>query len=152
MPRPRLSSKAWLVLGFIAFVFLGLVFLIARGLSGAGAERSAVTAVVRAEARGDTAAVLAAMPACAKEPACAAQVKARAGSLKRAGNVQILAYDPTVQVALEQLTGTGRVAWRAGTSLPVVQCVEAKRDGPLDGAGVELLSISAPIGRESACP
>lgn len=149
---PRLSSKAWIVVAFLAFVFLGLVFLIARGLSGAGAERSAVTSLVQAEARGDNAAVLASLPACAKVPACANQVRQRAASLKRSGDVQILAYDPSVQVALEQLTGTGRVAWRAGSSLPVVQCVVAKRDGPLDGAGVELLSISAPIGRQSACP
>ena len=35
------------------------------------------------------------------------------------------------------------MAWRAGTNgLPVVQCVRVRRDGPLSGAGVELLSIS----------
>ena len=36
-------------------------------------------------------------------------------------------------------SGTGRVAWRAGGSLPVVQCVKARREGPLTGGGVELL-------------
>jgi hypothetical protein len=107
---------------------------------------------VQAEARGDAAAVLARMPACAKEPACARLTREHVAALKRPGNVQILAYDPSVQVALEQMTGTGRVAWWAGTGLPVVQCVVARRDGPLNGAGVALLSISAPIGRQSPCP
>jgi hypothetical protein len=50
------------------------------------------------------------------------------------------------------VTGTGRVAWRAGSNQPVVQCVRVRRDGPLSGAKVELLSISAPIGTDDACP
>jgi hypothetical protein len=66
--------------------------------------------------------------------------------------VEILTYEPSVQVALAQTIGTGRVAWRAGASLPVVQCVRALREGPLDGGRVELLAISAPIGRQAACP
>ena len=57
-----------------------------------------------------------------------------------------------MQVALTSRTGVGRVAWRAGESLPVVQCVRVRRDGPLTGADVELLSISAPIGSEESCP
>jgi hypothetical protein len=58
-----------------------------------------------------------------------------------------------VQLPLTDAVGTGRVAWRAGENgFPVVQCVRVRRDGPLSGANVELLSISAPIGRESSCP
>jgi hypothetical protein len=57
-----------------------------------------------------------------------------------------------VQVTFTRTTGTGRIAWRAGSGLPVVQCVRVRRDGPLTGNTVELLSISAPIGNESACP
>jgi len=148
----RLSAKAKLAVGFAVFVFLGLTVLIARGLGGAGAERSAVLAVVQAEARGDAAAVLARMPACAREPACASVTRQRVQKLKQPGAVEILAYDPSVQVALEDTTGTARVAWRAGHALPTVQCVRARRGGPLAGARVELLAISAPIGRESACP
>jgi hypothetical protein len=56
-----------------------------------------------------------------------------------------------VQVALTRRTGVGRVAWRAGASQPVVQCVRVRRDGPLTGADVELLSISAPIGNDDSC-
>ena len=73
--------------------------------------------------------------------------------LERPGDVEILQYRPSVQLPLTNATGTGRVAWRAGADgLPVVQCVRVRRDGPLSGAGVELLSISAPIGNEASCP
>jgi hypothetical protein len=72
--------------------------------------------------------------------------------LKRAGEVQILQYTPSVQLPLTRETGTGRVAWRAGSGRPVVQCVRVRRDGPMSGAKVELLSISAPIGNDDACP
>jgi hypothetical protein len=30
--------------------------------------------------------------------------------------------------------------------------VRVRRDGPLTGGDVELLSLSAPIGREASCP
>jgi hypothetical protein len=148
----RLSRRAWLAVAFAVFVFLGLSALLARALGGPGAERATVLEVVRAEARGDAAAVLARLPACAKEPACARVTRERARALRASGRVEILAYEPSVRLALEQTTATGRVAWRAGTGLPVVQCVRALRHGPLDGQRVELLAISAPIGRESACP
>jgi hypothetical protein len=73
--------------------------------------------------------------------------------LKRPGAVEVLQYLPSVQVTFTRTTGTGRIAWRAGrTGLPVVQCVRVRRDGPLTGNGVQLLSISAPIPGESACP
>jgi hypothetical protein len=71
--------------------------------------------------------------------------------LKRPGDVQILNYRPSMRVTMTRRTGTGRVAWRAGKSLPVVQCVQARREGPLTGGGVELLAISKPIGGEAAC-
>jgi hypothetical protein len=126
--------------------------MLARGLSGAGAERSAVQHVVEAEARGDAAGVLVRMPACAREPACVRVTAGQTVALRRPGRVEILAYEPSVRMALAQTIGTGRVAWRAGGALPVVQCVRALREGPLDGGRVELLAISAPIGRQAACP
>ena len=43
------------------------------------------------------------------------------------------------------------VAWRAGKSQPVVQCVQAQREGQLTGGGVELLAISKPIPGEASC-
>ena len=137
---------------FGAFVFLGISFLLARALTGPGAERSRVLDVVRAQARGDADAVLEKLPACAAEPACARVTRERVMQLERPGEVEILTYTPSVRVTMTRRSGTGRVAWRAGGSQPVVQCVKARREGPLTGGGVELLSISKPIGLEASCP
>ncbi len=49
---------------FGVFVFIGISLLLARGLTGAGTERAEVLDLVRAQARGDAAAVLARLPAC----------------------------------------------------------------------------------------
>ena len=136
---------------FGLFLFLGISFLLARALTGEGAERSRVLDIVRAEARGDADAVLERLPACAREPACARVTRDRVASLERPGRVQILNYRPSVRVTMTRRSGTGRVAWRAGDSLPVVQCVKARREGPLTGGGVELLAISKPIGLEASC-
>ena len=137
---------------FGSFVFLGISFLLARALTGSGAERSRVIEVLRAQARGDADAVLEKLPACAAEPACARVTRERVAQLERPGEVQILNYRPSVRVTMTRRSGTGRVAWRAGASLPVVQCVKATREGPLTGGGVELLAISKPIGLEASCP
>ena len=138
-------------IAFVVFVFVGLSLLLARGLTGAGTERAQVLELIEAQARGDLRAVLADLPACRAEPACVQIMRERVERLKRPGRVEILTYTPSVQVALTRTTGTGRVAWRAGTSAPVVQCVRARRDGPLTGAGVELLALSAPIANEAGC-
>jgi hypothetical protein len=91
-------------------------------------------------------------PACAKDAACRAATRAFAGKLARPGEVQVLQYQPSVQMALSDEVGTGRLAWRAGTGLPVVQCIRVQRSNPLGGGGVELLSISKPIGNQAPCP
>ena len=142
----------WIAVGFAVFVFLGISALLARALTGAGNERAAVLTLLQAQARGDAGAVLARMPACRAVPACVDMTRATVRRLRRPGRVEILAYDPTTQVTFTSSTGVARVAWRAGTGLPVVQCVRATRNGPLTGGGTELLSISAPIPRTSACP
>jgi hypothetical protein len=148
----RLSAlRRALAIGFVLFVFLGLAFLLARGLTGAGTERAQVLDVLEAQARGDADAVLAELPACRAEPACARVTAERVAELERPGRVEILTYSPSVRVAMTERTGVGRVAWRVGDELPVVQCVRVRREGPLTGADVELLAISAPIGREDAC-
>jgi hypothetical protein len=136
---------------FGAFVFLGISFLLARALTGQGAERSRVVEVLRAQARGDAGAVLRDLPPCAREPACVQVTRARVAKLKRPGRVEILNFRPSVGVTLTRRSGTGRVAWRAGGSLPVVQCFKAQREGPLTGGGVELLAISDPIGLQASC-
>ncbi len=144
-------GRTLILIGLAAFLFLGFSALLARALTGAGNERSRVLELVEAQAAGDPAAVLAELPGCRAEPACAEVTRTRVRELARSGQVEILNYTPSVQVALTRRTGVGRVAWRAGSSLPVVQCVRVRRDGPLTGADVELLSISAPIGNEESC-
>lgn len=145
-------ARTYIAVGFAAFVFLGLSGLLARALTGSGSERSQVLELVRAQARGDAAAVLDKLPACREQPACVTLMRDRTAELRRDGEVEVLTYDPSVRVALTNRTGVGRVAWRAGSSGPVVQCVRVRREGPLTGAGVELIAISAPIGNEESCP
>ena len=147
MRRPTLVTAVV----FGTFVFLGISFLLARALTGQSAERARVLDVLRAEARGDAAAVLQQLPACGREPACVQVTRARVGRLKRPGKVEILNYEPSVRVTLTRHSGTGRVAWRAGGSLPVVQCVKAQREGPLTGGGVQLLALSDPIAVQASC-
>jgi hypothetical protein len=77
--------------------------------------------------------------------------RARVRQLEQQGAVEILNYRPSTQLSLTRRTGTGRVAWRAGAGRPVVQCVRVRREGPLTGAGVELLALSDPIGLEAGC-
>jgi hypothetical protein len=134
------------------FAFLAISFLLARALTGANAERATILAALRDQAAGDSRALLARMPACAQEPACARTARARAARLKRPGRVEIVRFDPSVQATLTRRIGTARVVWRAGDGLPVVQCVRVQRDGPLTGAGAELLSLSDPIPGEADCP
>jgi hypothetical protein len=148
MRRPQL----FILIAFSVFIFIAISAMLARSLSATGTERARVLELARAQARGDARAVLAQTPACAAEPACKAATETFVAHLKRPGTVQILQYQPSVDVPLTTETATGRVAWRAGTSLPVVQCVRVRREGPLSGAQVELLSISAPIGNEASCP
>jgi hypothetical protein len=145
--RPALVIAA----GFGLFVFLGLSFLLARGLTGSSTERGMVLDVLEAQASGDAGAVLERLPACRAEPACAQLTRARVQELERPGEVQILTYRPSTRLSLTRRTGTGRVAWRAGDGLPVVQCVRVRRDGPLTGGGVQLLALSDPIGLEAGC-
>ena len=144
-------ARVLIPLVFALFVFAGLSILLARGLTGSGAERADVLELVKAQARGDAAAVLDRLPACRREPACEQTTRERVARLRRDGRVQILTYTPSARLALTRKVGTGRVAWRAGDGLPVVQCVRVRREGPLTGGGVELLSVSGPIESEASC-
>jgi hypothetical protein len=147
----RRRPAVLIVVAFGVFVFLGISFLLARGLTGSSAERGKVLDVLEAQAEGNAEAVLTQLPACRADPACAQVTRARVARLERPGKVQILNYEPSTRLSLTRRVGTGRVAWRAGESLPVVQCVRVRREGPLTGGGVQLLALSDPIGLESAC-
>jgi hypothetical protein len=150
MRRSR-RTAVLIVAAFGLFVFVGISFLLARGLSGSSTERGKVLDVLEAQAEGAADAVLAQLPACRAEPACVRVTRARVARLERPGEVEILNYEPSTRLSLTRRTGNGRVAWRAGRGLPVVQCVRVRRDGPLTGGGVTLLALSDPIGLESGC-
>jgi len=140
------------VIAIGVFVFVAISLLLARALVGAGAERSRVLGVLRAQARGDADAVLADMPACRANPTCAQLARARTAKLRRPGRVQILNFEPSAEVTFTTTSGPARVAWRTtGRRFPVVQCVVVRREGPLTGGGVELVSISNPVGLEASC-
>ena len=148
MRRPAVVTA----IAFGAVVFLTISLLLARGLSGAGVERAKTLEVLEAQARGDDDAVLARLPACRREPACVTVTRARVRRLRRSGDVEILAFQPSARLTVTRAAASARVAWRVGDGLPIVQCVRVRREGPLQGGKVELLAISAPLPRQSSCP
>ena len=148
MRRPAVVTA----IAFGVVVFLTISLLLARGLSGAGVERARTLDVLKAQAQGDAAAVLARLPACRREPACVTVTRTRVRRLRRPGQVEILAFEPSARLTVTRAIGSARVAWRVGDALPIVQCVRVRREGPLQGGQVELLAISAPLPRQSSCP
>src|SRR5439155_16938064 len=100
-------ARLLFAVAFAVFVFLGVSLLLARALSATGTERTRVLDLVRAEARGDARAVLAATPACAHERACASSTEGWLPRLRRPGGVQILQYRPSAELTLTRRVGTG---------------------------------------------
>lgn len=134
-------------------VFLGVAGLLSRVFSLDGAERAAITGLVRAEARGDASAMAASIKGCRQSAACEARVAEDAAALRRAGTVLILEHNQSAGFSLGSTLGTARVAWRADGSLPIVQCVRVRRAGnALSGQHIELLEISARINSGADCP
>ena len=142
-------------IGFGVFVFLGISR--AAGARAGGDRRRARrrrSSVARAEARGDADAVLGKTPACAAQPACAPPREAFVGQAQAArATSRSCSYHAVGPAAADARRSAPAASPGApGKGLPVVQCVRVQRDGPLTGARVVLLSISAPIKRESDCP
>ena len=134
-------------------VFLVVSALLARGLSVGGAEDSAITDLVKAEARGDAGGVVGLIDGCRVTAACRARASANSQALKRAGTVSIIQIQPSAGFSLTGTLGTARVAWLVGSSLPRVQCVRVHRVGNLlQGFTVKLLQVSVRIKSDHACP
>ncbi len=134
-------------------LFLAISALLARAFSADGAEHSAVTGLVQAEARGDAAGMLRRMSGCGSSRSCRARVVSDAAILRRKGSVSILQIESSTGFSLTSTLGYARVAWRAGNSLPIVQCVLVRRAGDvLSGLRIELLSISARMKGSAVCP
>ena len=134
-------------------LFLVISALLARVLSANSAEQSAITALVMAEARGDTAGVIDAITGCHAAPACRRRASEVAAALRRPGAVSIIQLQPSTSFSIAGTSGTARVAWNVGGSLPIVQCVRVRRAGnAISGLRVELLEVSRRIKSDTACP
>lgn len=140
------------LIAFAVLLFAAISVVLARWLSLENTERDDVLAVLRAQARGDAAAVLARLHGCGADPACAATVRADAARLRGPGEVKILAYDSRTSYSLSSKTGRTRVAWKLPGRLPDVQCVLVQRGGnAVTGLSVTLRALSAPIPLQADC-
>lgn len=147
----RRSIIAPIAVGAVLFLFVSA--LLARAFSVGGAEDSAITALVRDEAHGDRAAVIADIRNCSKSASCQARATEVATALKRQGGVQIIQIQSSAGFSLGSTLGTARVAWLVGGSLPRVQCVRVRHAGNvLSGFHVELLEVSVRIHSNADCP
>jgi hypothetical protein len=146
--------RAYIVLAaLVAIVFLVVSAVLARVWSADGAEGAAVTALIKAEARGDETAMLARLSGCRTSPSCRAEVDADILQLRQTGPVSILQQQPSTGFSLVGTTGTARVAWRSPSSLPIVQCVRIRRAGDaIGGLRIVLLAISSRIKSDADCP
>jgi hypothetical protein len=149
--RRRRLYLVGIVSGIILFLLISAV--LARVLSIDGTERTAITLLIKAEAAGRRAAMIARIEDCGSSASCRARVAYDASKLRRPGAVSILQLQPSAGFSLTSTVGTARVAWLAGSSLPVVQCVRVRRGGnALSGFRVELLVLSRRIASGSDCP
>jgi hypothetical protein len=147
----RRSLLSLVALGVLVFLIISA--LLARAFSANGAEQTAITNLVKAEAAGNAAEMLARIDGCPRSASCRARVAQDAAELKRSGAVSIVNLQPSTSFSLSGMTGTARVAWRAGSSLPIVQCVRVRRSGNvISGLHVHLLELSPRIKSNHNCP
>jgi hypothetical protein len=143
-----------LLIVLAVLLFLGISTLLARAFNAEGDERSAITALIVAQAGGDVTAATAAINRCDATPGCPSHIRQLARSLRRPGQVELLQLQPSTGFSLAGTIGMARVAWHTTRSpRPVVQCVTVRRAGDvLAGLHVQLLTLSAPIPGGSDCP
>jgi hypothetical protein len=134
-------------------LFLAVSFELARFFNTETQERNAIFLLLKDQARGDAAAMIARLDGCAADPKCRATAARNAARLKRTGEVKILAYDSKTAYALGARRGPTRVAWTViDNGLPVVQCVDVERTGTvLAGRAIRLRHLSPPIDRQGTC-
>lgn len=150
--RRRVRRRLLIALGVI--VFLVLSALLARFLTSDNLEREEDIALIEAEAKGDSAGLIAKLSGCRENPSCVALQQKNASNprIRRAGAVKVLSLTSATANSPTGATGKTRLAWTVLGQLPVVQCIEVKRSGnALTGVHVALLSLSAPINNEADC-
>ncbi|MDX6679750.1 MAG: hypothetical protein QOE31_3802 [Solirubrobacteraceae bacterium] len=142
--RPLLIAAAVLIV-------LAVSFVVARWLNNDTVERARVEQLLRAQARGDAAAMLRILHC--PDAACEQLVRANARRLRGRGALKIALYQSQTAHALRSRTRKTRVVWFTPGRLTTVQCVLVRRTGNVfAGTTVTLLRLSAPIGRQSSCP
>ena len=144
-------KRALIIVAVLALVAAS--FLVARWINSDTVERARVVELLRAQMRGDAAAMLRRLEGC--DPACAEVVRANARRLRRDAELKVALYQSQTAHALRSRTKFTRVVWfPAGREAQTtVQCVLVRRDGNVfAGMTVSLLRVTAPIGRESSCP
>jgi N-acetylglutamate synthase/N-acetylornithine aminotransferase len=135
-------------------LFLAISAWLARFLTTDNLEREEDVALIRAEARGDAAAIISQLENCRASPSCVATARQNAADqrLRRPGEVKILSLTSATANSPGGATGKTRVAWTVLGQTPVVQCVDVRRTGSaLTGVDVKLLSLSRPIPNEADC-
>ena len=144
MKRPLLIVAAVIAVVAVSFV-------VARWLNNDSTERARVEQLLRAQSRGDAAAMLRVLD-CA-DAACEQLARTNARRLRGRGDLKIALYQSQTAHALRSRMENTRVVWFTPGRLTTVQCVLVRRKGDVfAGMTVSLLRLSAPIGRESSCP
>jgi hypothetical protein len=134
-------------------LFLVVSALLARAFNAGDAEDAAITSLVQAEARGDSAEVISLITGCSASAACRARAAANTAALRHPGRVSIAEINPSSTFSVASTEGTARVAWVAGDSLPRVQCLRVRHAGSLlQGFTIELLTLSRRIASDADCP
>jgi hypothetical protein len=142
---------ATIVVGVVLFLFISV--LLARAFNAGDAEDAAITTLVQAEARGDTAKVISMITGCRDSAPCRARAATNTSLLRHPGKVAIAEINPSSTFSVATTEGTARVAWVAGNSLPRVQCLRVRHAGSvLQGFTIELLVLSRRIASDADCP
>ena len=150
MRRP----KVLLITGAVFVGFILISALLARIFSADSAQRAAIIAVLKDQARGDTNVVISKIQGCEASAACRDRAAYNSAHLKAPGAISVLTLQaPAGGVSFGTSEGVARVAWRIGSGLPIVQCFRIRRAGnPLTGLHIDLLAVSKRIPSESNCP
>lgn len=136
--RPLRIALALAALLVFAVISAGL----ARAFGAGTQEHALLVDLAGYEAAGNAAAVLRRTDGCRDHPACEAGVRRTTARARRPGKVRILNITNGTKLALEPGRREVRVAWKAGTALPVVQCATVQRSGSLiSGFDVSLRAI-----------
>jgi hypothetical protein len=147
--------RRWIIASTVLGVvlFLAIATLLTRAFNVGDAENAAITSLVQAEARGDTAQVMSLVTGCSASAACRARATANTTALRHSGRVSIAEINPSSTFSITSTLGTARVAWVAGDSLPRVQCLRVRHAGSvIQGFTIQLLVVSRRIESDADCP